>query len=87
MPGGVEGLGRRVGAAGVSPELAEDLLDLLLTTYNSAGIGPEAGIKVAQLYMSGRISSPEGMELLLRLCAAVEPEKTVQILRKHGLNI
>jgi hypothetical protein len=85
--GKVEEPGRGLGAGGASRELAEDLLDVLLTTYNSASIHPEIGVEVARIYMSGSIASPESIELLLKLCAKVEPEKTSAILRKHGIDV
>lgn len=65
--------------------LAEDLLDILLTTYNYSVVSPEKGEEIVRLFMVGELDSPESVYMLADLSMRAEPEKTLKVLKSHGL--
>jgi hypothetical protein len=66
-------------------ELVEDLLDVVLTTYSHHLIDPAEGESLADLYERGALGEREGFELLCDLVRRTEPQKFLEVLRRHGL--
>ncbi len=66
-------------------ELVEDLLDVVLTTYNHHLIDPVEGERLADLYERGALGEREGFELLCDLARRTEPQKFAELLRRRGL--
>jgi len=75
----------RLGSEGSRMALAEELLDILLTTYNHSVVTPELGREIVQRFISRDLGSAETLRLLLGLCMRAEPEKTSTLLRSRGL--
>lgn len=65
--------------------LAEDLLDILLTTYNYSVVSPEKGEEIVKLFITRELDSPEAVYMLVDLSIRAEPEKTLKVLKNHGL--
>lgn len=65
--------------------IAEGLLDILLTTYNHSVISPGDGGEIVRLFISGELDTPDALHLLLDLSLKAESEKTLKLLREHGL--
>lgn len=65
--------------------LAEDLLDILLTTYNYSVVSPEMGGEIVRQFVSGELDSPDAVYMLVDLSLRAEPEKTLKVLKRHGL--
>jgi hypothetical protein len=68
-------------------ELVEDLLDVVLTTYNHHLIDPADGERLAELYERGALGEREGFELLCDLVRRTEPHKFADLLRRRGLEV
>jgi len=78
-------LRRRIGILQSRGLLAEDLLDILLTTYNYSVVSPEAAGEIVGRFLSGKLDSPDMVYMLVDLSLKAEPEKTLRVLRLHGL--
>jgi hypothetical protein len=65
--------------------LAEDLLDILLTTYNYSVVSPEKGEEIVRQFIAGGLDSPDAVYMLVDLSLKAEPEKTLKVLKNHGL--
>ncbi len=65
--------------------LAEDLLDILLTTYNYSVVSPEKGEEIVRQFIAGELDSPDAVYMLVDLSLRAEPEKTLKVLKSHGL--
>jgi cell fate regulator YaaT (PSP1 superfamily) len=68
-------------------ELVEDLLDVVLTTYNHHLIDPPEGERLAELYERRALGEREGFELLCELARRTEPQKFAELLRRRGLEV
>jgi cell fate regulator YaaT (PSP1 superfamily) len=68
-------------------ELVEDLMDVVMTTYNHHLIDPAEGERLAELYERGALGEREGFELLCELARRTEPQKFAELLRRRGLEL
>lgn len=69
-----------------SQQIIEELLDIALTTLNTAKINPVEGEQLAQYFINKSLNTQHAVDLLLRIDLIAEPEKTLNILRKYGVN-
>lgn len=65
--------------------IAEELLDILLTTYNYSLVVPETGGEIVRRFISRELDSLETLQMLVSLSLSVEPEKTLKLLKSYSL--
>lgn len=69
-----------------SQKIIEELLDIALTTLNTGSIPPTEGEQLAKFFLNSTLHTSEGIRLLLKIDMSSEPIKTLQILKKYGIN-
>lgn len=68
-----------------SQKIVEELLDIALTTMNTAKISPIEGEQLASHFINNSLNSKEAVTILLKIDLAAEPEKTLNVLNKYGV--
>ncbi|MEM2004333.1 MAG: hypothetical protein QXI27_02280 [Nitrososphaerota archaeon] len=68
-----------------SQKIIEELLDIALTTMNTAKISPMEGEQLASYFINNSLNNKDAISILLKIDLAAEPEKTLSVLNKYGV--
>lgn len=68
-------------------QIAERLLDVVMTSYNAGLVTPNEGERLADAFQSDRLSDADVLESLLELAHRTEPEKFRSLIEELSLRI
>lgn len=68
-----------------SQKIIEELVDIALTTMNTAKINPVEGEQLAYHFINNSLNSHDAITKLLQIDLTAEPEKTLNVLNKYRI--